>query len=89
MWKTPKRACDSIYLTMKKLTSKQRNEPVTKGFLIDNGYVTKDYLDKKLKEQSRDFRQHLESLMEHQMDQLQIFMEQMDERYVLRREWKT
>lgn len=72
---------------MKKLTPKQRNEVVTKGFLVDNGYLTKDYLDQRLKEQSSEFLQRLEFLTKHQMNQLQIFMEQMDERYVLRKKW--
>ena len=88
---------------MKKLTSKQRNEPVTKGFLVDHkyltiktleelmdpkNYVTKESLEQKLSLLSNESRQHLEALVEHQMHQLQIFMEQMDERYVLRRELK-
>jgi len=92
----------------KELSQKEREEVVTKGFLVDyldkkeyitrpvleeilekklEPYVTKDYLDKRMKEQSADFRQHLDSLIEHHMNQLQIFMESMDERYVLRREW--
>ena len=73
----------------KKLSQKEREESVTKGFLEDylGIYVTKDYLDIRLKEQTLDFKQHLNSLMEHQMHQLEILMEQMDERYMLRREW--
>ena len=69
------------------------NEYITRKILEDTlnkklePYVTKDYLDQRLKEQSSEFLQRLESLMEHQMNQLQIFMEQMDERYVLRKEW--
>jgi hypothetical protein len=87
---------------MKKLTPKQREETVTKGFLYEQNfvtkeyldkklepYVTKEYLDKKLKEQSAEFRQHIDTLIEHQLDQIQIFMEQMDKRYVLRREWNV
>jgi hypothetical protein len=106
MWKARKMKCANMYIFMKKLTPKQRGEAVTKGFLVDNEYVTKssleeilenklkpyvtkDYLDIKLREQSAEFRQHVESLMEHQINQIQIFMEQMDERYVLRREWKV
>lgn len=73
---------------MKKLSQKEREEVATKGFLEDH-YVTKDYLDMRLKELSLDFRQHLDSLMGHQMHQLEILIEQMDDRYVLRREWKA
>ena len=73
---------------MKKLSQKEREEVATKGFLEDH-YVTKYYLDMRLKEQLLDFRQHLDTLMEHQMHQLQVLMEQMDERYVLRREWSA
>lgn len=87
MWKTCKMKCDSIYIFMKKLTPKQREEVVTKGFLYEQNFVTKEYLDKKLKEQSAEFRHYIDTLIEHQLDQIQIFMEQMDERYVLRREW--
>lgn len=64
----------------KKLSQKEREESVTKGFL-------EEHLDIRFKEQTLDFKQHLDSLMEHQMHQLEILMEQMDERYVLRREW--
>ena len=90
----------------KKLSQKEREEVVTKGFLSDyldsKNYITKDYLDSKnyitkdyledyldmrFKKQTLEFKQYLDSLMEHQMHQLQILMEQMDERYVLRREW--
>lgn len=67
---------------MEKISQKERGEVVTKGFL-------KDYLDIRLKEQTLDFKQHLESLMEHQMHQLEILMEQMDDRYVLRKEWEA
>ncbi|MEY4440639.1 MAG: hypothetical protein RLY49_265 [Candidatus Parcubacteria bacterium] len=102
MWKTCKMKCDSIYILMKKLTPKQRKEVVTKGFLFDNKYltlktldeimdpknrVTREQVEEKLSLLSDDLRQHLEALMEHQMHQLQVLMEQMDERYVLRREW--
>lgn len=87
---------------MKKLSSKERGEVVTRGFLIDNKYltlktldeimdpknrITREQVENKLKLLSDDARQYLETLMEHQMNQLQILMEQMDERYVLRREW--
>lgn len=74
------------------MSQKEREELVNKGYLEDvlesKNYVTKEYLDQRLIIQSQDFRQHLDSLMEHQMHQLQVFIEQMDERYVLRREWK-
>lgn len=68
----------------------QEQNFVTKDFLLDSlgAYATKDYLDIRLKEQTTDFKQYLDSLMEHQMHQLETLMEQMDERYVLRREWK-
>lgn len=62
---------------------------ITKDYLDSKNYITKDYFEEGLNKQSADFRQHLESLMEHQMDQLQVFMEQMDNRYVLRREWNA
>ena len=100
---------------MKKLSQKERNEVVTKGFLVDyldkvldekleskleskleeklesKNYVTKEYLedrlDKSLTKQSKDFYQHMEALIEHQLHSIQTFMESMDDRYVLRREW--
>ncbi len=92
------------YLYMKKLSQKEREEVLTKGFLIDNKYltlrtldeimdpknrITKEQLESKLKLLKDDARQHIESLMEHQMHQLQVLMEQMDERYVLRKEWEA
>ncbi len=88
----------------RKMSPKEREEVVTKGFLIDQKYltlktleeimdpknrVTKESLEKRLALLSSDFRQHLETLMEHQINQLQILMEQMDERYILRREWDS
>jgi hypothetical protein len=42
MWKTCKMKRGSIYILMKKLTSKQREEPVTKGFLYEQNFVTKE-----------------------------------------------
>jgi hypothetical protein len=83
----------------KKLSQKEREEVVTKGYLSDvleeRNYITKDYfeehlestINKALEKQSKEFYQHMEALMEHQMNQLQVFMEHMDEQYVLRREW--
>ena len=88
----------------REISQKEREEFVTRGFLIDQKYltlktleeimdpknrVTKESLEKRLELLSSDFRQHLETLMEHQMNQLQILMEQMDDRYVLRREWNS
>lgn len=52
-------------------------------------YVTKDYLDVRLQEQTTEFKQYMEALMEHHMHQLQVFIEHMDDRYVLRREWNS
>lgn len=82
---------------MIKLNPNERGDLVTKGFLEDylddyfdeklEPYVTKDYLDKKLKEQSSEFRQYIDTMIGYQIHQIQIFMEQMDERYVLRKEW--
>lgn len=94
----------------KKISKKEREEVVTKGFLVDyldsKDYITKDYLDsqnyvtkdyfetrlestinKALEKQSKEFYRHMEALMEHHMHSLQVFMENMDERYVLRKEW--
>ena len=87
----------------KKLSQKERGEVVTKGFLIGNKYVTLKTLDEIMDPKNRitreqvqnklnlmkdDSRQYLEALMEHQMNQLQTLIEQMDERYVLRKEWE-
>ena len=79
---------------MKKLSQKEREELVTKGFLEDCFDIRFEELSKKLTKEitteiSADFRQHLDSLMEHQMHQLEVLMEQMDDRYVLRREWES
>ncbi len=72
-----------------RFTKAEREEVVTKGFLVDylDDYVTKDYLDEVLREQTNHIEQRIEVLMENQMHQLQILFETMDERYVLRREW--
>jgi hypothetical protein len=90
----------------KKLSQKEREETVTKGFLSDcledtvtkgflsdclKDYVTKDYLtetiNNAMEKQAKDFYQHMDALMEHHMHMLQVFMENMDDRYVLRKEW--
>jgi hypothetical protein len=87
----------------KKLSQKERDEAVTKGFLEDyldevlesKNYITKDYFEerlestitKALEKQSKDFYQHMDALIEHQLHSLQTFMESMDDRYVLRKEW--
>jgi hypothetical protein len=84
-----------------KISKKEREELVTKGFLIDNKYltirtldeildpknrITQEQLDTKINLLREDARQHLEALMEHRMHQLQVLMEQIDARYVLRKE---
>ncbi len=60
---------------------------ITKDYLESRNYITKDYFEDRLTKQSAEFRQYIESLMEHQVHQLQVLIEQMDDRYVLRREW--
>lgn len=86
----------------KKLSKKEREKVVTKGYLEDKDYVTKDYLDKKLdnyvtkdyldirlNELSKEFKDYVSALIEHQTHQLQTFYEGFDNRYVLRKEWEA
>lgn len=75
-----------------KIPENELDEPVTKRFLIENEFITRktleEILDIRFEKHSREFRQYLETLMEHQMHQLQVFMEHLDDRYVLRKEWE-
>ena len=69
---------------IKKLSKKEREEIVTKGFLED---YFEDRLNIALEKQSKEFRQYIDTMIEYQLNSIQTFMENMDERYVLRREW--
>jgi hypothetical protein len=103
LWKTVSEKCASINGMGKKLSKKEEGEVVTKGYLRDyldevlesKNYITKDYfeerlestINKALEKQSKDFYQHMDALIEQQLHSLQTFMETMDDRYVLRKEW--
>ncbi len=69
---------------IKKLSKKERGEIVTKGFLED---YFEDRLNIALEKQSKEFRQYIDTMIEYQLNSIQTFMENMDERYVLRKEW--
>lgn len=66
------------------ITEAERSETVNKGFLVD--YLD-EVLDSKLEEQLKHIDQRIETLMEHQVHQLQVILESLDDRYVLRQEW--
>lgn len=108
---------------MKKLSKKEREELVTKGYLNDliekkefliykylkkkgfatkkelnlDKYVTKEYyndtleeiVSKRFKKQDTKNRGDIEALMEHHIHQLQVLLEGLDHRYVLRSEWAS
>ncbi len=73
---------------IKKLSKKERGEIVTKGFLEDYlNDVLEFTINNALEKQSKEFRQYIDTMIEYQLNSIQTFMENMDERYVLRREW--
>jgi hypothetical protein len=79
-----------------KLSKKEREEPVTKGYLTDyledklENYVTKDYLDEKLenyvtkdyldKKIDQDLVRHIGAMLEDSNSKLQILFEHFDAR---------
>jgi len=77
----------------KELSQKEREETVTKGFLFDcfeeRDYVTKDYLKEALLEQSEDFHRRVSAVLEEHRAYLGALIENLDNRYVLRREWRA
>jgi hypothetical protein len=106
----------------KKLSKKERENVVTKGYLFDlmekqeflifkyfkskgfvtkkelnlDDYITKEYyydsveeiVERRLKKLKSQHRSDIEILMEHHLHQLQTLFEGLDNRYVLRKEWK-
>lgn len=72
-------------------------EYVTNSYLKAQDYVTKSYLNEVLdkrfeefrKEINKDFKYHIDVLIEHQKDQLQVLLEGLDNRYVLRSELRS
>jgi RNA binding exosome subunit len=74
----------------KKLTKKESEEVVTKGYYHDTLDEILDVrFNKFRKEINKDFKFHIDSLMENYIDQLQALIEGFDDKYVLRKEWET
>ncbi|MEY4440620.1 MAG: hypothetical protein RLY49_246 [Candidatus Parcubacteria bacterium] len=73
----------------KKLSQEERKEVVTKGFLVDNGYLTEkrfeELFDKKSREllmyYQEDMKHHIESLMEQQKDYFHAIIEVLSGRF--------
>ena len=79
---------------MKKLSKKEREEVVTKGYFHD---TLEEVLDERFgkfrkefrREINEDFKKHIDVLMEHHRSQLEVILEGLDNRYVLRSEWTS
>jgi len=70
--------CVKINLMQKKLTKKEREENVTKGYLQDQNYVTKDFLKSQnyvTADMLRQTERNLGVMFEAQNDKIEMFAE--------------
>ncbi len=76
----------------RKLSTKERDEVVTKGYLEDQdfvtkqyieeqNFVTKDYLDMRLETFQKDMYQHITALMEHNREQTLVLIDAFQGRF--------